>query len=124
MKISDFKKEEHSNILIKLSKENGMPLLDSIFLPEIGYVIDDVAVCFLYKTDSAICFFENLIISPRVRKAERTKVFNLMATTLIDRAIQEGFKIIWGVSDGVNVPLRLKHHKFEYRNVKFFIRSI
>lgn len=68
-------------------------------LPEIGFIIPGVAAYFLYRTDSGICFLENLIANPILTKEQRDVGINQLITIILLEAKRQGYRIAYACTD-------------------------
>jgi hypothetical protein len=74
------------------------PTVPEIFLPEIGIVVSnhgiDVCAGFLYKTDSAVCWAENYIMSTEVPRELSKGCVDFLIQRLTKEAKELGFKLM------------------------------
>lgn len=59
-------------------------------LPNIGFIVDDMVVGFLYQTDSGICFVESLVSKKDTNKEERREALDKLMDSLVE--VAEGMK--------------------------------
>lgn len=79
-------------------------------LPRVGFIISDVACCFLYQTDSHLAFMEGAIANPLADKERRNEALDMIGVTICEEAKRLGFKHIFGVSKIEAVQKRVKRH--------------
>lgn len=72
---------------------------DPMFLPNTGYMVDDVAAGFLYFTDSKIAIIDNFIANKQSSKEERDKALDGIVEALLASAKTGGAKMIKCDSD-------------------------
>lgn len=77
----------------------NMKVFHPAILPSTGFIIDNNAVVFLYKTDSDLCYLENLITNPSSDSAARDKAINLIIEAAFNEANRLGFKFVMSVTD-------------------------
>jgi len=94
-----------------LSRGTRPPELD--LFPEIGVIVPGVACGFLYKTDSKICYIENLIANPEVSEEDRNKALDVIVAELIKIGTDLGFRAMLGISKLQAVADRSETHGFK-----------
>lgn len=87
-------------------------------LPEIGFVVDNIAAGFLYKTDSKITWLEFIIANPRSEKNERSKALDLVIEQLYSKAKELGFKAVFTSATHKGLIDRYKKHGFEVSDLE------
>lgn len=68
-------------------------------LPDSGYIVDNIAACFVYKTNSNLAMIEFLISNPESNKEERNQAIDLVIDACINDAKESGYKVIYNVVD-------------------------
>lgn len=68
-------------------------------LPKTGFIVDEVAVVFLYRTDSDICYLENLVSNPNSEQETRDKAIKALIEEAFKEAKSQGFKFVIAVTD-------------------------
>lgn len=88
-------------------------------LPEIGFIIDQVAVGFLEQPDTDSCYFENLYSNPKASKDEREKAIDLIYDAAVECAKSLGFKRMLSTTDHPSIIKRayLRAYKVEINKV-------
>lgn len=85
-------------MLDRWHEAHSWPLLAADFWPKTGVIIsngdNDLAAAFLYRTDSPICWIENIISNPRSAKMERRAAIDMLIDTLAAEAKNSGFKAV------------------------------
>ena len=72
----------------------------------------EVAVGFLYKTDSTIAWLEYIFKSPTAHRNDTAKGINDVIVSLIEHAKQEGFKTVFTCVNNESLIKRYKEHNF------------
>lgn len=76
--------------------------------PETGFIVDGVAAYFLYKTDSACCWLENMVAKRGVEYNIREKALELIIDAILAEARALGFKVAYASTERFNVAIRAK----------------
>jgi len=97
-----YEKEKHRSIIDRWSLEHKYVTVPEAFLSKNGVMIRDgqgyIAACWLYSTDSCMCFLENFISDPHVEKQRR----NAAIDGLIEAAC--GFARSLGFTQVLAIP--------------------
>ncbi len=75
-----------------------MKVIHPRILPKTGFIVDGVAAVFIYRTDSDLCYLENLISNPE----SDNEVRDTAIKSLVDEAFKEAsleFKFILAITD-------------------------
>lgn len=95
----------------------GWPCVALSHLPTkgCGVFLDDnlVAAAFLYINGTALSNFEWIVVSPKVRRAERTEVINCLITGSSDLAKQAGVESIFMSTRHESLISRLEKNGFQ-----------
>jgi uncharacterized protein YihD (DUF1040 family) len=111
MKVRRYKPEDFEEI------QRWAKLYDTTYsadnFPETGFIVDNLAAYFLYKTDSAVCFLENLISNKEADHYEKDKAINLIVEEILKEAKEQGFKVAYATTgiDAVVFRARIKGAK-------------
>src|SRR5262249_7948099 len=70
--------------------------VDPASLPQVGFVVPDLAMGFLYQTDSKLCLIEALVANPAAPKEQRSRALDRVLESLIDEARRLGFRVLQG----------------------------
>ncbi len=81
-------------------------------LPPTGFVTDERAAGFLYKTDSTIAWVEWVVADPLASKEDRDQSVDALLEKLFDEARQFGFATIFTSSNKPSFLSRLERHGF------------
>ena len=98
-----FDKEKDFKTITSWFDERKIPSLRECELPQIGFIVDGVAACFLYKTDSSIANIENLISNPNSTKEDREKALPLILNKILRECLVSGYKTIYGITQAETV---------------------
>lgn len=93
--------------------DRGMKVFHPRVLPETGFIVDDIAAIFLFKTDSDSCYIENLVSNPHSDQAERDECIKQLLDTVLQEATRIGFKFAMAVTDSRPVITRALSHGAE-----------
>lgn len=67
--------------------------------PSTGFVVDDCAVAFLYKTNApGVAYLDGLMTDPKVGKRRRHRAVVVLAKKLTELADEHGIRIVWCTS--------------------------
>ena len=75
-----------------------MSVFPDAWLPPTGFIVEGVLAAWLYKTDSGLCYMENVISNPATTHAERDEAIALVAASLEVEAKRCGFRYMLGFS--------------------------
>lgn len=99
--------KEQINNWFYLRKLNNLPLIN---LPQIGYIVPDVAAGFLIKTDFNFCILEPFFSNPEAPKEVRDEALDQIIIKLTEYAKNNKFSALYGFSTSVPMIKRgLKH---------------
>jgi hypothetical protein len=66
--------------------------------PATGFIVDGVAAFFLYKTDSSVCFCENMIANKNSDKKTRDLAIDLIIEAIFKEAKEQGFRVAYATT--------------------------
>ncbi len=81
-------------------------------LPEIGFIVENIACGFLYKTDSSVALIENLIANPEESRENRDEALDIVVSSILDEAKKLGYRSITGITRLEPVLKRAFKHGF------------
>ena len=97
--------------------KQGHHIVPERYLSTRGVVIEQdgkpIAACWLYVTDAAFCLFDHAVVSPEIRRKERSKAMDLCTDTLLDIAKGMGFERAILITKTQSLISRLKRHGFK-----------
>jgi hypothetical protein len=82
-------------------------------LPATGFVVPDLAMGFLYRTDSGVALIEVLLSNPMASRELRSEALDAVVTAIIDEARAGGFTRLLGYTALPAVVSRARRHGFE-----------
>lgn len=93
-------------------------------LPKTGFIVDKVAACFLYSTDSDICVFELTISNPESKQKERDEALDGLIDMTSKYAQALGYKAMLTYTSHPKFMDRLEKHMFHKtdENMTHFVR--
>lgn len=83
------------------------------YFPETGFIVPGVAAYFLYRTDSKICYLENMIRNPDASKELADKALEVIVTSLLRKANELGFEVAYATTASQSVIDRALRHNAE-----------
>jgi len=93
-------------------KAHNWPILPEQYLPKTGYVISNICAGWLYRTDSKIAWIEWIISNPKSNKLERAIGIKLLVKTLLDKAKELGFDVVFSSIKHPNLMAQFKSQGF------------
>jgi hypothetical protein len=78
--------------------------------PKTGFIVENVAAVFLYKTDSSCCWLENMISNRNANKENKAEALNLLIQAVLTEAESLGFKVAYATTDNVPMVLKVKEY--------------
>ncbi len=66
--------------------------------PKTGFIVEGIAAYFMYKTDSDVCFLENLISNKQAAPEDKDKAINLIIEAILKEAKESGFKVAYATT--------------------------
>lgn len=111
MEVRPYKVEDYEELFKWWSKHNWTPLSPDL-LPETGYIVEGYACCFLYKTDSKICWMGWPISNPETDKELRSQALDLIIKELKQKAVDLDYKIIITTTNLEYLGDRYEKHNF------------
>lgn len=87
-----FDKDKDYNTIMKWWLDHDQIPCAVNLLPNIGFIVDELVVGFLYQTDSSVCFIECVVSDKNSDKEKRQKALIELGNMLIDTAKEMKFK--------------------------------
>lgn len=129
MKIRNIDLDTDFKVLCNWLTDHNKPLISKDLYPPTGFMIQDekmdLVAGFLYKTDSKLCVVENFISNPIIAKDQRREAITLLFKTIIQKAQNDGFKIMFtsAILDSLIKQLNDLDFK-ELKTDRLFFRSL
>lgn len=125
MKVKKFYPENLKEVNSWL-EERKLPILYETFLPVTGFLVENTAVGFLYKTDSSLCWMEWIVTNPKSEKEARDVALDLVIESLLLEAKAWGAKAVFTSLNHPKLMERYKKHGFQVSdtNVTHFIKGV
>jgi len=76
--------------------------------PEVGFVVEGLAAFFVYQTDSAVCFLENLISKRTASDEDRNLAIHLVTKAAVDWVQESPFLVAYATTDNQSVIARAR----------------
>lgn len=116
MNIREYKSEDYV-MLTKWWQAWDWQQVPEKCLPSLGLIVTDlsdepICACFLYQTDSSICWIEWIVSNPEVPKGLRREALDLLLKELKLKAKRLGFKQIFTSTDRESLKVRLVDQGF------------
>jgi hypothetical protein len=92
-KIDNYSHEEHYELVCKWLSSRGMPRPDPRYLSDIGLVVDDVAIGFLYTTNSELCYIDCFVADPDACEFKRSEALDILLREIEGLALDLGFSM-------------------------------
>lgn len=105
----DFEPQDYTTIAAWY-RGHGQPVPPFRVLPEIGFIVDDVAAAFLYQTDGGICLLENYIRNPDIDSTDADQALDELTKTLLATAKEIGFKKVIGLTRNDRIVARAENN--------------
>ena len=93
-------------------EDRGFDAPDKEMLSDIGFIIPDVCVGFLYLTNSKVCYLETILSNPNSSDALRDSSIDLIVEALIQKATILNYKLILSVTKLDCIVKRALEHGF------------
>lgn len=87
-------------------RDRDMSIPHPKFFPETGFVVENIAAGFIYKTDSKICLLDGYISNPKTTKEDRKKALDIITSDLIIYAKESGFLSILAYTKNESIRKR------------------
>lgn len=86
---------------------------DSNQFPKTGFIVDGIAAFFLYRTDSTVCFLENMISNREACPIMKDKALDLLLEAAFKEAKAQGFKVAYATTNNPKVISRAIKHRVQ-----------
>ena len=88
-----------------------VPPIEALY-PQTGFIVENVAAGFLYRTDSAMAMIEMIIYNPQARRDIRQKALDEVIEAIILEAKALDYSILTGITNKPTVLERSKKFGF------------
>lgn len=78
--------------------------------PAMGLIVDDIAAVFIYRTDSKVCFIENMVSNREACPVEKDRALDVLLKDAFSMAKDLGFKVAYATTNNPKVISRAIHH--------------
>ena len=119
MKVERFQAALHYETFCKWTRWYEMKPLPIQFLPEAGFVVEAVAMGFMYRTDSKMALIENLAANPMIPRETATQGLDLVVEAIADEGRKLGFEVLIGYTNVNAIIQRALRHGFTTDDEKF-----
>lgn len=117
MKYEKFDKNKHYEQLRVFWKQYDWIAPEVDVLPETGYVamVDDkpIAACFVYLSNSALCFMDWMIADKEANPDHRKEAVNGLIDKIKEQASESGYKIIYTITANTHLIGIYGEHGFQ-----------
>ncbi|MEQ1874254.1 MAG: hypothetical protein ABL953_11055 [Ilumatobacteraceae bacterium] len=100
----------HRSMVKQWCRSRKLPTTMLQLLPRHGLIVPDVAVAFLYQTDSKIAFVDGFMSNPDASMDDRLSAFDAITEGLEVLARRLGFKHIWVFTTRKGVVAQAERH--------------
>lgn len=91
--------EKDYEMIERWAKDRNIKMPPHSWFPKRGWVVDDVAAMFMFKTDSKLGFIDHFITNPKATEDHRLQATDLLMKSLEDEAEKIGLTDLVGVSN-------------------------
>jgi hypothetical protein len=98
MEVERYDPERHYPLFQQWYAPHVGVVMSPDFLPKVGFVVPDIAMGFLYQTDSKVCHIEGLVANPLVSRDLRTSAVDAVVLAIIKEARALGFRALHGTT--------------------------
>ena len=94
MKIEKYEHAKHYDLVMEWLRKREIEKVPQELFAPFGYVVDDVAVGFLVKTDAGVCYIEHMAADPDADEGRRDQALQTLFVLLENAGRVAGFKMI------------------------------
>ncbi len=99
MKIEPWDPARHFATYEKWMRFYDLPTAGPEAMPRTGFVIDQLAMCFLIRTDTPLAIIEGLVGNPWLPRAQVDAALDAVVSEVIAAARAEGFRVLQGTTE-------------------------
>lgn len=74
--------------------------------PRTGFIVPGVAAFFLYKSDSSVCWLENMVSNKHADDQEKEQAIRLIVDAILQEANDQGFSVAYATTGISEVIVR------------------
>ncbi len=119
MKVERFEAGRHYETFCKWTRWYELTPLPIQFLPQSGFVVEGVAMGFMYRTDSKMALIENLAANPVLPRETVTQGLDRVVEAIAAEGRALGFEVLIGYTNVGAVIARALRHGFTTDDEKF-----
>lgn len=93
-------------------KGHGHHIPRRTFFPGIGFIVEGIAVGFLFRTDSEVCIIEGFLSNKKAPNRDKAKAFDMIMESILYEAKRHYFSSIVGFSKTRSIEKLGKRFKF------------
>jgi len=112
MTIEKYDPARHYEMLCKWLRFYDMELIEAAILPPTGFVVEGLAMGFLYKSDGKLAQIETLVSNGYAPREARDAATDLVVEAIIVEARASGFAVLQGITHLDAVVQRALKHGF------------
>jgi hypothetical protein len=124
MTVEHYTPERHHATLCKWLSFYDMEPIEAAHLPPTGFVVEGLAMGFLYKSDSKAAQIETLISNGYAPREARDAATDLVVEAIIAEARASGFLVLLGITSLDAVVQRALKHGFALDEKPYRIVSL
>lgn len=115
-----------AEMVLQWGKHHDFPLPAEAYLPDIGFMVEDIACGFLYVTNSKLAWIEWVFANPEKHETERKEAIDRVFKLLEITASQLGYACIFSASSGEFYSKVLKRNDYQEtdKNMSHFIKVL
>ena len=111
--IEPYVHEDHIARLDKWLTLHRLRVPDKRLFSDCGYVVDNIAIGFLFKTNSKQAYIDHVAADPTAKKEARDAALNKLFEHLENIARREGFLMITALAQLPSMKRRFECHGFQ-----------
>jgi len=102
MRIIDLEKD--FQWIAVICQARGIKTIKKEYLPSTGFIVDGNCFCFVYETNSKVCFLEHLVSRPSCK----SKIVDDMLEQVIEIQKEKGFELMIAITTNERVLGKIK----------------
>lgn len=117
MLVESFNHEKHSDMLKRWLDYYELPLPSKASFSDVGFVVDNTALGFLYTTNSSKAYFDHVASDPYSKKDARGEALDRLIEVLIAEASKRNVEVLQVITRGPLAIRLVKDHSFQLHEV-------